>query len=148
MLATHKRECYFDDNSNIIDSTKVWTDTELESSILFEVPKEKNQDKVNASSEDNNNRHNTNVTRNNNAEQKENIASTERNPDQLVHIEQTQINANDVIPPSNSTVSISSNQPKNVAKKSRVQFKGMPKYSPTNLDTVGLRRSPRIANMR
>ena len=65
-----------------------------------------------------------------------------------MHVEQTQMNANDIIPPSNSTMSISSNQPKNVAKKSRVQFKGMPKYSPTNLDTVGLRRSPRIANVR
>ena len=143
-LATHKRECHFDDNGNITNGTKVWTDTELESSILFEVPKEKNQLEVNMLYKDNKH-HTPNVARNNNAHN-ENIAHTERNPDQSVHIEQTPLHANDVIPPSNSTATMRSNQPKNVAKKSRV-CKGMPKYSLTNLDTVGLKRSPRIANI-
>ena len=32
--------------NEIIDGTKAWTDTELESSILFEVPKENNSDNV------------------------------------------------------------------------------------------------------
>ena len=39
-LATYKQEYYLNDNNEIIDGTKVWTDIELESSILFKVPKE------------------------------------------------------------------------------------------------------------
>lgn len=52
-LATHKRECHFDDDGNVIDGMKVWIDSELESSILFEVPKEKNpRDDETASNDD------------------------------------------------------------------------------------------------
>ena len=39
-LATHKKEYHLNDRNEIIDGTKVWADAELESSVLFEVPKE------------------------------------------------------------------------------------------------------------
>ena len=75
-LATHKREYHLDDNGKILDGTKVWTDTELESSILFEVPKEKNLEEVDAPSQDNNSQDTplSDVTRNNN---KQNITNNE-----------------------------------------------------------------------
>ena len=41
-----------------------------------------------------------------------------------------------------------SDQPKNAAKKNRAHFKGVPKYSPINTNTLGLIRSPRIANVK
>ena len=41
-LPTHKIEYHLNDNNEIIDGTKVWTYSKLESSILFEVPKETN----------------------------------------------------------------------------------------------------------
>ena len=40
-LAIHKRECHLNEEGDIIDVKKVCTETELESSMLFEFPKEK-----------------------------------------------------------------------------------------------------------
>ena len=39
-ISEHKREGHLDDEGDIIHNTKVWTDIELQSSVLFEVPKE------------------------------------------------------------------------------------------------------------
>ena len=39
-LVERKRECSLNDNGDIIDGIKMWTDSELESSMLFEVPKD------------------------------------------------------------------------------------------------------------
>ena len=39
-LWEHKRECHLNDKGDIADGAKTWTDTKLESSTLFEVPKE------------------------------------------------------------------------------------------------------------
>ena len=39
-------------------------------------------------------------------------------------------------------------QSKNVAKKNRSIFKGTSKHAPINISTLGLRRSPRIDNMK
>ena len=100
-MATHKRECHFDDNGNIIDGMKVWTDTELESSILFEVPKEKNPHNDESASKENSNDPSTlinRITGNNNAKDDKRYDDTERNPDQSVENNQFQINANDIIP--------------------------------------------------
>ena len=38
-LSRHRRELYLNDSDAIIDNIKVWTNTELERSTLFEVPK-------------------------------------------------------------------------------------------------------------
>ena len=51
-------------------------------------------------------------------------------------------------PKDNSGVLTLSDQPKNVAKDNRVNFKGVPKCSPINIRTLVLKRSPRIANMK
>ena len=37
-LYEHKREVHYKDNGSILDNTKVWTVSELESSVLFDVP--------------------------------------------------------------------------------------------------------------
>ena len=42
-LPKHRREFHLDDNNSMIDNSRTWTDTELESSILFEVTQEPNQ---------------------------------------------------------------------------------------------------------
>ena len=39
-LMEHKNECHVDEDGKIIDGTNIWTNTELESRILLEVPKE------------------------------------------------------------------------------------------------------------
>ena len=43
-LMEHDNECHVDEDRKIIDGTKIWTDKELESSVLFEVPKENQKD--------------------------------------------------------------------------------------------------------
>ena len=83
---THKKECHFDDNRKIIDRVKVWTDSELESSILFEVPKKKNPRNDEITSKENSNEPSTLMERisgNNNAKDDEKY-NTIRNPDQAV----------------------------------------------------------------
>ena len=54
------------DHNEIIDEIKVWTDTELESSILFEVPKENNPDNIDNTTENANGASQPLDTRNNN----------------------------------------------------------------------------------
>ena len=174
-MATHKRECHFDDNGNIIDGVKVWRYSELESRILFEVRKEKNPRDDETASNDNSNEPSTlidKITGNNNAKDDKNDDDTERNPDQSVNNNQFQVNASDVIPQENSNDSNCSNQPKTVAKKSKVifqensndsncsnqtktftkkskvNFQGMPTCSPININTLGLRISPRVDSMK
>ena len=39
-LAEHRREFHLDENNSIIGNSRIWTETELESSVLFEVPQE------------------------------------------------------------------------------------------------------------
>ena len=38
-LASLKLECHLIDKKEIIDGTKIWTDSDVESSTLFEVPR-------------------------------------------------------------------------------------------------------------
>ena len=45
-LCENHREFHLNDNNENIDNVKTWTESELESSILFEVPKESNNDNV------------------------------------------------------------------------------------------------------
>ena len=150
-MATHKRECHFDDNGNIIDGVKVWRYSELESRILFEVRKEKNPRDDETASNDNSNEPSTlidKITGNNNAKDDKNDDDTERNPDQSVNNNQFQVNASDVIPQENSNDSNCSNQTKTFTKKSKVNFQGMPTCSPININTLGLRISPRVDSMK
>ena len=38
-LCKHKRECHCDEQGAMLDNTKMWTNSKLESSMLFEIPK-------------------------------------------------------------------------------------------------------------
>ena len=48
----------------------------------------------------------------------------------------------------NNNLFTRSEQLKNITKKNRENFKGVPKHAPINMNTSGIRRSPRIANMK
>ena len=39
LISTHKRKYYLNYNKECIDRTKIWTDSELEKSVLLELPK-------------------------------------------------------------------------------------------------------------
>ena len=43
-LVGHKRACHLNDNGDSIDGTKTWKNVEIESSMLFEVPKDNLKD--------------------------------------------------------------------------------------------------------
>ena len=48
-LCKYHREFHLNENHKIIINTKTWTESELESSILFDVPAESNDDNMNSS---------------------------------------------------------------------------------------------------
>ena len=147
-LATHKREYHINDKNEIIDGTKVWTDTELESSILFEVPKENNSDNVDNATENANGVSQTLDTGNNN------VAETTENANGSSH--DTTVTGNRdgtnrsheplVINNPSSPNAMDANS--NASQKKKVIFQGVPKYKPVNVNTIGLRRSPRIAELK
>ena len=81
---THKQECHFDDNRNIIDGIKVFIDTEIERSILFEVPKVKNLRNDEMASKENSNelsRFIVRITENNNTKDDKKNNDTKSNLD-------------------------------------------------------------------
>ena len=109
---------------------KVWIDTELESSILFEVPKENQRIKDNTA--ENANGSLQPLDTNNEKDDNRNSPNWSHNP--LAVIRPFSSNILDV----NSTNS----------QKKKVNFQGVLKYSLVNVDTIGLRRSSRIADMK
>lgn len=125
-LATHKREYHLNDKNEIIDGTKVWTDTELESSTLFEVPKETERN-VDATTENANGASQSQDTNATNAGIDE-TDGAQRSHDPLAANQPSTSNTNSTKP-----------------QKKKVTIQGVPKYSPVNINTIGLRRSPRIA---
>ena len=127
-LVEYERECHADNDGSIVDGAKVWTDSELESIILFEVPKEKHQEvkeqldpidpsTINFNQEDSSHapillQHNSNLST------KDLINSQE---DDMLHA----TNDND-----------------------HEQSSRVPKFTPVNINTIGLRRSPQIAALK
>ena len=94
-----------------IDSIEVWTDIELESSILFKVPKEKNSYNNERVSKGNSNKPLQLINRiigSNNAKDNKENDNTERNLNKSIDKNQFQINTNDTIPQENDNDSNSS----------------------------------------
>ena len=93
------------DDGSIIDGKKILTNTELESSVLFEVPKEKNSRDDATSANDNSivtSTHMNEITNNNISQEEKSSCTFERNPDQLSSNNHPKVTAHDVNPKDNS----------------------------------------------
>ena len=152
-LASDKRECHLNDKKGNHRWHKTWTDSELERSTMFEVPKESNDDTTNNKSSAETTpsillvRH-VNVNINNNNEE---INATIAENNDVTNNRSHDILPSDgfnstVLPPlCTSTSNDAYQRPTRTNKRKNITFIGLPKHSPANIGTLGLMRSPRIA---
>ena len=123
-------KCHADNKEEITYGTKMWTDTEIKSSILFEVPKEKLRDENNSAA---------------------NAISLPSEPT----INKNEASRNAVDMSSNETTDINSPNVKLSIKtrtvndsKKKVLFQGVPMCKPVKTHDLGFRRPPRLADQK
>jgi len=123
--------------------------SELESSILFEVPKEQNLS-IDKSSKNINGLLwsldiNNNIASNHGIDRSHNLLII-NNPSQSNAVDTNSNDSNQDF--SNVNPVIQSRRTTATSSKKKVIFQGVPKYSPINIDTISLRKSLRIATQK
>ena len=133
-----KNEYHFDDDGKIINGTRIWTDTELESSILVEAPKENQKDAKDSSAT---------ITPSNNLKNNNEIKTAERPEEEDVDRSRDQ-SAPTIKSKQRAADRDENKKMKNVSSNSisskKISFQGVPKHNLVNVDTIGRRSSPRL----
>ena len=147
-LRKQHREFHLDENDQIISNANTWTESDLESIILFDVPKESNNDNESSA-----------INKSNSSSAKATQTTLEiQNLNDQYQLDTHDVNNNQETSTQASTMTIEESptasdepQPEQQIAPTRSQLKvtfpGLPICDPVDVNTVGLRCSPRLATL-